>query len=341
MSENLSKELPVIPHREPDPQWLDASREKPLLPQLPIIDSHHHFSEHWGGYLPPDLMTDAQGHQVEATVYIQSGWRQRATGPDHLKPVGEVEAVVAATPSTAHGSPRLAAAIVAYADLRLGAAVDEVFQQLEQASDGRLRGIRNSGAWHPGFRHGVLARPPQGLYGDPSFRAGYARLAKHRLSFDAFIYHTQIPEVVDLARAFPDVTLVLDHIGVPLGVAEYASDIARSRREWEAGMRELSKCPNAYVKFGGFGATVFGYDFTSLPRPPTSEQLAQTWQPLLDTTLEHFGVARCMFESNYPVDRSVAGYGVLWNAFKRMTANLSEPERQALFHDNAAAVYRI
>lgn len=341
MSEDPSQELPVIPHQEPDPHWLAASREEPLLPELAIIDSHHHFSEHWGGYLPGDLLTDAQGHQVQATVYIQSGWRQRATGPDHLKPVGEVEAVVAATPPAAHGRPQMAAGIVAYADLRLGATVDEVLQQLEQVSDGRLRGIRNSGARHPGFRHGVLARPPEGLYGDPSFRAGYARLAEHRLSFDAFIYHTQIPEVVNLARAFPDVALVLDHVGVPLGVAEYASDNARSRREWEAGMRHLSECPNAHVKFGGFGATVFGYDFTSLPKPPTSEQLARTWQPLLDTTLELFGVSRCMFESNYPVDRSVAGYGVLWNTYKRMTAKLSESEQQALFHDNAAAFYRI
>jgi predicted TIM-barrel fold metal-dependent hydrolase len=239
------------------------------------------------------------------------------------------------------GKPRWAAAIVAYADLRLGAAVDGVLQQLEQASEGRLRGIRNSGAWHPGFRHGVLARPPQGLYGDPSFRDGYARLALRHLTFDAFVYHTQIPEVVELARAFPDVALVLDHIGVPLGVAEYASDRARSRREWEAGMRALSQCPNAYVKFGGFGATVFGYDFTASPRPPTSEQLAEIWQPLFDTTLELFGVSRCMFESNYPVDRSVAGYGVVWNAFKRMTAMLPESARQALFHDNAADVYRI
>jgi predicted TIM-barrel fold metal-dependent hydrolase len=340
MSRKLREELPVIPHREPAPQWLQASHEEPLLPQLAIIDSHHHFSDHWGGYQPSDLLRDADGHHVQATVYIQSGWHQRATGPDHLMPVGEVEAVVAATPPT-EGSPRLAAAIVAYADLRLGAAVDEVLQQLEHASGGRLRGIRNSGAWHPGFRHGVLARPPQGLYSDPSFRAGYARLAAHRLSFDAFIYHTQIPEVVDLARAFPDVPLVLDHIGVPLGVAEYASDPARSRREWEAGMRQLSLCPNAYVKFGGFGATVFGYDFTSLPKPPTSEQLAHTWQPLLDTTLELFGDSRCMFETNYPVDRSVAGYGVLWNTFKRMTGRLPESARQALFHDNAAAVYRI
>ena len=219
-------ELPVISHKDPDPRWLEASHEAPLWPDLPIIDSHHHFSEHWGGYQPEDLARDAQGHRVQATVYIQSGWRHRATGPDSLKPVGEVEAVVAATPPMG-GKPRWAAAIVAYADLRLGAAVDEVLEQLERASDARLRGIRNSGAWHPGFRHGVLARPPQGLYGDPSFRAGYARLAAHRLAFDAFVYHTQIPEVVEVARAFPDVPLVLDHIGVPLGVAENASDRAR------------------------------------------------------------------------------------------------------------------
>ncbi|MCD6076296.1 MAG: amidohydrolase [Ramlibacter sp.] len=340
MSIDAATELPVIVHKQPDARWLQASREEPLLPELPILDAHHHFSEHWGGYMPPDLVADAQGHNLRATVYIQCAWRYRQDGPEHLKPVGEVEAVVAATRNGRAGSPRIAAGIVGYADLR-HSAVDEILFALEQASDGRLRGIRNSGAWHSGFRHGVLARPMKGLYGDPAFRGGYGRLAHHGLSFDAWIYHPQILEVAELARAFPDVPLVLDHIGGLLGVGDYQDDPERARKEWEARIRVLAACPNVHVKIGGFGTAVFGYDFVSQPRPPSSEQLAREWQPLVDTTLDLFGSERCMFESNFPVDRSLGGYGVLWNAFKRVASGLSESERRALFHDNAARLYRI
>jgi L-fuconolactonase len=340
MSIEAGTELPVIVHKQPDLRWLQASREEPLLPELPILDAHHHFSEHWGGYMPPDLTTDAQGHNLRATVYIQCAWHYRQDGPEHLKPVGEIEAVVAATRNRQSRTPRIAAGIVGYADLR-GSAVDEVLTELAQASEGRLRGIRNSGAWHAGFRHGVLARPMKGLYSDPAFRAGYARLARHGLSFDAWVYHPQLREVAELARAFPDVPLVLDHIGGLLGVAEFARDGERARREWEAGIRVLANCPNIHVKIGGFGTAVFGYDFASQSKPPSSEELAREWQPLVDTTLDIFGVERCMFESNFPVDRSLGGYGVLWNAFKRVASDLTESERRALFHDNAARLYRI
>jgi L-fuconolactonase len=187
----------------------------------------------------------------------------------------------------------------------------------------------------------VLARPMRGLYADPAFRAGYARLAHHGLSFDAWVYHPQLLEVAKLATAFPDVPLVLDHIGGLLGVAEFAGDAQRARREWESAIRVLAKCPNIHVKIGGFGTAVFGYNFVSRPKPPSSEELALEWQPLVDVTLDAFGVERCMFESNFPVDRSVGGYGVLWNAFKRTASGLSESERRALFHDNAARLYRI
>ncbi|HSV81751.1 MAG TPA: amidohydrolase family protein [Ramlibacter sp.] len=336
-------ELQLIAHRQPAPAWLRASVEDALEPGLEIIDAHHHFSEHWGGYLPDDLLADQQGHNVVATVYVQCGWQYRQDGPEALRPVGETAAVVDVT-REAHrrqSATRVAAAIVGYADLRLGAAVDEVLAAQVAAGAGRLRGIRNSGAWHHSFRHGVLPRPMQGLYSDPAFRAGYARLARHGVSFDAWIYHPQIDEVCALAQAYPDVPLILDHIGGVLGVAEYEGQRERASREWLPALRKLALCPNVCVKLGGLGTAVFGFDFAARERPPSSQQLADAWRPLVHGTLDLFGAERCMFESNFPVDRSAAGYGVVWNAFKRLASGASVAEKQRLFRDTAARVYGI
>jgi len=344
MSETTSTPgLMQIAHRQPTDTWLQASREEALDPDRRIIDAHHHFSEHWGGYMPPDLLEDFRGHRVEATVYVQCAWKYRTGGPEALKPVGETTAVIEVTEDINRRQSRtqVAAAIVGYADLRLGAAVDEVLSAQVEAGQGRFRGVRNSGAFHDSFKHGVLARPMKGLYGDAAFRAGYARLARHGLSFDAWIYHPQLNEVIDLARAHPEVPLVLDHIGGVLGVAEYRDRPDLASREWLPAMKELAKCPNVFMKLGGLGTAVFGYDFADRPQPPSSQQLADAWQPWLEPAIELFGAQRCMFESNFPVDRSAAGYGVVWNAFKRLAAGASEAEKQWLFAGTASHVYRI
>lgn len=336
-------ELTQIVHRQPSDAWLQASREEALDPGRRIIDAHHHFSEHWGGYMPAELLEDFRGHRIEATVYVQCAWKYRTHGPEALKPVGETTAVVDVTEDINRRQSRtqVAAGIVGYADLRLGEAVDEVLSAHVEAGQGRFRGIRNSGAFHDSFKHGVLARPMKGLYGDAAFRAGYACLAKQDLSFDAWIYHPQLDEVIDLANAHPEVPLVLDHIGGVLGVAEYRGQPDLARDEWLPGMKRLSKCPNVYLKLGGLGTAVFGYDFSDNPRPPSSEQLAEAWRPWLEPTIELFGAQRCMFESNFPVDRSAAGYGVVWNAFKRLAAGASEEEKHMLFAGTASRVYRI
>ncbi len=335
--------LPLIAHRQPDAAWLRASREDPLEPGLAIIDAHHHFSEHWGGYLPADLLADGAGHDIRATVYVQCGWSYRADGPAALQPVGETEAVVAVTHDTnqRQQQTRVAAAIVGYADLRLGEAVDEVLAAQVAAGQGRFRGVRNSGAWHGSFRHGVLARPMQGLFADAAFRKGYAQLARHGLGFDAWVYHPQLQEVFELACAFPCIPLVLDHIGGVLGVAEYQGQTGRAMREWLPWIQRLSACPNVVVKIGGLGTAVFGHDFAARSAPPSSLEIADAWRPWVEPVLAHFGAGRCMFESNFPVDRSAAGYGVVWNAFKRLAAGASEQDKRLLFHDTAARVYRI
>ena len=332
-----------IAHQQPDAAWLRASVEEALEPELPIIDPHHHFSEHWGGYLPDDLLADRQGHHIVATVYVQCGWQHRSDGPEAMRPVGETEAVVAVTgeANQRQQKTRVAAGIVGYADLRLGAAVDEVLAAQVAAGAGRFRGIRNSGAFHPSFKHGVLPRPMPGLYQDAAFREGYAQLARHGLSFDAWIYHPQMAEVYELACAFPDTLLVLDHIGGVLGVAEYAGQSARARAEWLPWLRRLAACPNVFVKLGGLGTAVFGYGFASRGMPPSSLQLADAWRPWMLPVLEHFGAERCMFESNFPVDRSAASYAVVWNAFKRLTSGATAAEKRALFFNTAASTYRI
>ncbi len=344
MSESISTPgLIQIAHRQPTPAWLQASREEALDPGLPIVDAHHHFSEHWGGYMPTDLLADFQGHRIEATVYVQCAWKYRTGGLEALKPVGETHAVVEVTEDINHRQSRtqVAAAIVGYADLRLGAAVDEVLAAQIEAGQGRFRGIRNSGAFHDSFKHGVLDRPMKGLYMDAAFRAGYARLAHHGLSFDAWIYHPQLEEVFDLACAHPEVPLILDHIGGVLGVAEYRGRPDLASREWLPWMKQLAKCPNVYMKLGGLGTAVFGYDFADQPQPPSSQRLADAWRPWLEPAIELFGAQRCMFESNFPVDRSAAGYGVVWNAFKRLAGGASESEKHMLFAGTASSVYRI
>ncbi|WP_409592424.1 amidohydrolase family protein, partial [Sphingobium sp.] len=203
MPDNLDEDLPIIPHRPPAADGGTAT-EAALDPDQPIIDPHHHFSSHWGGYFVKDLAADMKaGHAVTATVYIQCGHAYRTSGPEHLKPVGETEYVVAQCESLGQAAQGIAAGIVGFADLRLGAGVGEVLAAHIDAGRGRFKGIRHSGARHPAFKHGVLSRPPAGLYGDAEFRKGYAKLAEYGLSFDAWVYHPQIDEVVSLARAFP------------------------------------------------------------------------------------------------------------------------------------------
>lgn len=344
MSMVPDSDLPTIPHGHVTGEWLARTSEDVIEPGLRIVDPHHHFSEHWGGYFAEDLLRDAgAGHDVRSTVYIQCGYGYRSDGPEAMKPVGETERVVAIAEAAEaqRNVPRIAAGIVGYADLRLGEEVDAVLAAHVEAGKGRFRGIRNSGARHDAFRHGVLARPPAGLYRDESFRRGFSRLAKYGLSFDVWLYHPQLADVRDLARAFPHVPIVLDHIGGLLGVGPYAGRRDDAAREWRPLVRTLAECPNVVVKLGGLGTAVFGYDFHQRERPPSSQELADAWRPYFEYCIELFGAERCMFESNFPVDRSVGSYAVLWNAFKRIAAGASADEKALLFHDTAARVYRL
>jgi len=337
-------ELPILHPPRLSPQWYLSSPEPPLEPERRIIDAHFHFSDHWAGYGLDDQLRDvASGHRIDATIFMQVGWNYRESGPEMFRPVGETEAVVAlAEASRSLESPtRIAAGIVGYADLRLGDVVGEVLAAHVEAGKGRFRGIRCSAARHESFRFGVLPRPPRFLYADSSFRRGLRRLAEMDLVFDAWVYHTQLQDVVDLARSVPEATIVLDHIGGLLGVSEYFDRHEIAFDEWRRAIVALADCPNVVVKIGGYGIATFGFRCERLPTPPSSSVLADLWRPSAEIVIEAFGTNRCMFESNFPVDRSSGHYSNVWNAFKNIAAVASEDEKANLFHDTAARIYKI
>ena len=347
MRTDASPSEPQPFHPPADRQWLRQWREPVLEPDLPIVDAHHHLFDRPGWrYLFDDLLEDLScGHRVFATVYLQCGEHYRTEGPQPLRPVGETEFVERAAAASATGRlgpARACAAIVGYADLTLGAGVDEVLEAHLAASPTRFRGIRHgtSADPDPAFaRQGP--RPPPGLMGQADFRAGFARLAPRGLSFDAWLYHPQLPELIDLARAFPDSTIVLDHVGAPLGIGGYAGRRDEVYARWRASIRQLAGCGNVVVKLGGLGMRLFGFGFHEGAMPPDSGQLAAAWRPYVETCIEAFGPDRCMFESNFPVDQLSCSYGVLWNAFKRIASGFTAAEKASLFSGTATRVYRL
>ncbi len=332
----------------PDEAWLARQATEPILePERPIVDPHHHLWDRRGHrYLLPELLADTgSGHRVVATVFIDCLAFYRAEGPPELRAVGEVEfanGVAAMAASGLYGPTRACAGIVSFADLSRGAAVREVLEALLRAGNGRFRGIRHAGAWDasPLIRNGHT-NPPPGLYADARFREGFAQLAPLGLSFEAWQFHPQLAEVTALAQAFPQTAIVLNHVGGVLGVGPYAGQGDAVFAGWKRELAALARCPNVSVKLGGLGMPIGPFDFHRRPEPPGSAQIAQAWRPWIETCIETFGAARCMFESNFPVDKVSTGYAVLWNAFKRLAAGASEDDKTALFSGTAQRVYRL
>ena len=327
--------------------WLALQPEEVLEPGLPICDPHHHlwdFESH--RYLLPELLCDLNsGHNIRSTVFIECTSMYRASGPDALRPVGETEfvnGVAAMSASGRYGATHACAGIVGFADLSRGSSVEAVLEAHLAAGGGRFRGIRHVSAYDASdaIRPSHTAPPPQ-LLGEPRFREGFARLGALGLSFDAWLYHSQISELTDLARAFPAQPIVLDHVGGPLGIGPYVGRRDEIFPQWRQSIRVLAECPNVRVKLGGLGMKIIGYEFHKRARPPGSEELADLWRPYMETCIEAFTPQRCMFESNFPVDKVSGSYRVVWNAFKRLASGASESEKAALFHETAATFYRL
>lgn len=333
--------------------WLALTQEDTLEPNLPICDSHHHLWDNRPNqveprYLLDEFLTDLNsGHNIISTVFVQCGAMHKAYGSEAMRVVGETEfvnGIAAMSASGAYGPTRIAAGIVGQLDLNLGDAVAPVLEAHLQAGGGRFRGIRHSVAWDPsgtapGPRSQAVTHPH--LYLDAGYRIGFAQLGRYDISFEGWCYHHQIPELTDLARAFPDTTIILNHFGGPLGVGSYADKRDEILPRWRQDITELAMCENVMAKLGGINMKRNGFGWHKREQPPTSQELMEATRPYYEHAIEQFGVDRCLFESNYPVDKVSCSYNVLWNSFKRLTAQYSADEKSKLFHDTAARIYRL
>ena len=332
----------------PRDAWLAKAPPEPILePALPIIDTHHHLWERPDHrYLLHELLADlTTGHNVVATVFLECHAMYRAAGPVEMRPVGETEfvaGIAAMSDSGLYGPTRIAAGIVGFADLTLGDRVTPVLEALIRAGGGRFRGVRHSAAWDASeiIGNSAAASGPHDMR-RPEFRAGLARLAGLGLSLDAWVFHPQLADAIDLARAFPAATIIVGHCGGPLGYGPYAGKRDEVFASWKAGITELATCPNVVMKLGGMMMRLAAYDYGTRQAPPSSSELADLWRPYIELCIERFGAARCMFESNFPVEKMGIGYAALWNAFKRIAAGASADDKHALFSGTARRAYRI
>jgi L-fuconolactonase len=340
--------MPPQPHSRfagpVDQDWLDRIIEPILEPELPIIDPHHHL---WvrddNTYLLTELLADLKsGHRIAATVFEECHSMYRADGPPEEASLGETEFVTgfaAMGASGTFGATRFCARMVGRVDLLLGDAAGPLLERHIQVSGGRFAGIRQSTAWDGSDKiHKVVPTPH--MLADPRFRAGYRHLDRLGLAFDAWVYHPQLAEVADLAAAFPHTTIVLNHVGSPILGGPYAADRGQVFTDWKAGMAELGRRPNVTVKLGALPIRLPGSD-ANRDLPPTSEAIAAAWRPWMETSIELFGANRCMFESNFPVQKRWSSYAVTWNAFKRLAAGASAAEKADLFAGTAALVYKV
>jgi len=334
--------------RAPDEAWLAKAPPEPILePELPIIDTHHHLWERGGHrYLLHELLADLNtGHNVVATVFLECHAMYRAGGPAEMRPVGETEfvaGIAAMSESGQYGPTRVAAGIVGFADLTLGDRVSPVLEALIRAGGGRFRGVRHSAAWDASevIGNSAVANGPH-LMKQADFRAGLARLTALGLSLDAWVFHPQLGDAIDLARACPSANIIVGHVGGPLGYGPYTGKRDEVFATWKAGVTELARCPNVVMKLGGMMMRLAAYDYGTRPAPPSSAELADYWRPYIEFCIERFGPTRCMFESNFPVEKMGIGYAALWNAFKRLAGRASAEEKLALFSTTARRAYRL
>jgi L-fuconolactonase len=326
--------------------WLAQTREEILEPERPIVDPHFHFfaeNEIFPNYQLGDLQRDTLGHNIEQAVYMECEEGYRKEGPVHLEPVGESEWVRDLAKQAAMapiGSVRIGGMI---GDARLynGARAAETLDAHLEASP-LFRGVRDMGLWDPSPEIDIVEEATNlDFYAEDRFREGFAELAKRGLSFDAHQYHTQLPSVAGLARAFPETPIIVNHLGSPLGAGPYAGKHDEIFPEWQRNVTEVAGCPNTFMKLGGLAMPWCGFGWDQRVKPPTSDEFVTTYQRYYDHALQVFGPDRCMFESNFPVDKLSLSYDVLWNAFKKLAALYSEDEKEALFRGTAMKAYRL
>ena len=327
------------------PQWYASVSEEIVDPARLIIDPHHHLWQTetmFGRYELEDLWADTgSGHKIEKTVFIDCHSSYRTEGPKELRPVGETEYVVGVAQASNENPNRASiAGIVSHADMLLGKEVASVLQAHEAAGNGLFRGIRHAGPYEETGTLLMRGRAPC-PYDQPAFREGVATLGEMGYTYDTWHFHLQNKAFADLARAVPGTTMILDHFGTPLGAGAYADKVEDIFAQWCDDIAEIADCPNVVAKLGGLAMPDNGFGWETASRPPTSDEFVETQQRYYHHAIKCFGADRCMFESNFPVDRLSISYHVLYNGLKKIAAEYSDAEQQAMFYDTAARVYRL
>ena len=336
--------MKLIPGTE---AWYAQVTEGVIEPERPIIDPHHHL---WFGGGAPDYLLEnlwndtGAGHNIVKTVFIECGVGYYETGPDHLKSVGETEFAANIALQSAFGAPNKPniAGIVSHIDLTLSDELEESLEIHKEASKGLLRGIRHAGAFHPYPEEAFIAFTyGPGLFLDEAFQAGVRFLGQCGYTYESWHYHTQLRDFYTLARSAPETIIILDHFGTPLGTTSFRDHREDIFQQWKADIRKLAECPNVYAKLGGLAQPDNGFGWHEAAKPASSDDLVTAQKQYYLHTIECFGVNRCMFESNFPVDKMSISYVVLWNAFKKMVTDFSDDEKNALFYDTAEMVYQL
>ena len=326
--------------------WLELTQEDVLDPDLPICDPHHHLWDKPGDrYMIDEISRDVgSGHNIVQTVFVEVDAMYRSSGPEEMRPIGEsewVRGIGAQSDSGLYGRTKVATGIVGYANLNLGASVEPVLEAMESVSSGRFRSVRHTCSWdeYEPLRSHRSGWP--GMMAETKFREGLSKLIDRGHSFVALVYHPQLSELTELVDAFPNGVFVLNHIARPLGVGPYQGHRDKVYEVWKKDMATLAERSNVLVKVGGLGNRVSGFGWDTQPEPPNSQELVEKTSPYYLYTIEVFGPERCMFESNFPVDKNSYSYKTIWNSFKRMTQGFSSTEKTWLFHDTAAKAYRL
>lgn len=348
------------PHGEKLNQWHAKSHEDAIDPSQKIIDAHHHLWDYptlgdYGDevsthcrYTGDELVADIKlsGHNIINTVFVECMSMYNASGGPQAT-VGEVEYVQATAAMSNAGywgeSRPLCGGIIGHVDLRMGAAVREPLEAMMTVRN--FRGIRHSHNWDANEDVPVSHNPNAAeMLGSPEFREGFAVLDELGLVFDSWGWFTQLDELAELADSFPNTTIIINHLGAPLGVGPYSSHANGINPDWQRYIVEIAKRPNVMIKLGGAGLAVLNFGFSGFDKAsPSSLQLANAWLPTFKILIDAFGCERGIFESNFPVDKISASYGNTWNAFQRIcqSLELSQLQKDQLFYQNAARVYRI
>ena len=333
-------------------EWLAQITEEIINPEQRIIDHHHHLwpgvssdsSENSNQYLLEDLWADTgSGHNVTNTVFIDCSQCYWNSTDQALNPVGETEFVKKiADESKADPKQATISGIVGHVDMLLGFEAERVLEKHLEIGQELFKGIRHAGGWdpHPDVRNSHHDAC-EGLYLQPNFLDGLQTLAKLGYVFEAWQYHHQIPQITELAKQFPDLIIILNHFSGPLGIGPYENKHADIFPQWQKDLKELSLHENVFAKLGGLAMPVNGFGFHIQDKPPTSDEFILKQKAYYETALEYFTPKRCMFESNFPVDKTSISYPVLWNAFKKLATSYSASEKDQLFYKTASTVYRI